>query len=325
MFGLKKKESVKVIAALIDDEGKSPAQPDPVTVFGTPEWFAAISGKDYLKLVDHLIAKTEKIMSVQIYAEAEDQDKMKKNLLSLLELSKKLSGNSRAVRLEYQYLYSRSDPLVRGGSLHSAIFQFIQPHLAGLTTYGGNWLIPHDDAVDGLARIEEYARMFLSEKTQENKADIFEGLEIEGKAPTDLEHNTSYPIVNERVNRLNAFLSGIDRSSLLAEDSYFVEQIVNSHIPEIVEFAKRMKSLAGQEREEASNNFTVQLDAIQEKLETIMSTTSKRLLEEVKSQTAFLVTSLESLKSPQAIEMRKEDPSEITRPTVDHLFMEVKR
>lgn len=279
MFGWNKKKEVMAVV-------------DPRSVFGTEEWLGAVSDEDFVSLVEHLEEKVTEAFSVKRTANPKDTTFLTQSLSTLLKLAKTSPQPFRAEAIEGKY-----------NRVWFALFKLVKNTLVEVNTYDEDTLMPVDVATELRSKLVKYTDKFSEDlRKHKPKVDVFADFALAGGLSRFIPRSTSFAVVNDGVAKLSALLAKVDESILTVENNYFVEQVKEVYIPELVNSAISMKTVEGDERVKAEANFVRQLGLIESKLTIVISESTENVLSNVENQTLFLEQALAT--SPKQLEMK---------------------
>lgn len=246
-----------------------------IVEFGSAEWFQGLTEEDYQAFLAHLSSKTAMVFKVKRFIEAKDNSDIARMYQQVLTLAGEADRSS----------------LENNQTICDVIFTNYSKSLVTLSQHGGTALFYNNIGYENhKAYVVNWKQKMMEIKTG-GTIDLFSDLKL-NNASTGLAKGTSYGVVNEKVATITARLADIIVENLEAEDQYFVEQISDSYLPQIVNAAMDMRNLRGAERDEAEKMFATQLDLIDQKLSGIIVDSSQRMLASVRNQTNFLTASL---------------------------------
>lgn len=264
-----------------------PAPPE----FGSVQWFVNLIQEDYHQVLSHLDEKVVETFKKQRTTWTTEDAKERETLRSLL---------AAADSLPFETLPTHEKAKIYDLIVNEEHVRSLSSIVLRLRAYGDGLFMDISETIDNDKLFKAISTELAGVKTRNfGKESLLAGLEMEGSP--NLPHKTTvYQVVNDQLPNIAGLLNRIPMETLTVEDTYFVEQVKESYIPEIINAAHQARRFEGGKYQEASRYFASQLELIIAKLESISQESSAKTLDMVKRQTDALS---EILAQPQRKEL----------------------
>lgn len=262
-------------------------------------WFKKLNQAQYLNLLAHLQRENE------VHA-----NNLEFKGMRLIESNKKGSYNSSwpidgALRslstLDIEKVHNRK-------SVWKVIFKKIIPLIEEEKKFKGislNFSTMTQLKVSSIETLENTRKIVLNyrkidletEKSILQSFDKNKSLSKIVKDPT----NTPFPTVNTELERVRELIILANTGNLSAEEEYFIEQTNQNYIRSIVYSSQDLLNADFKTRDAAEKEFLKQLEIIEQQIRSVIVTSQQRTLTDVRIQTNFLTSKVESTEETEKI------------------------